>query len=69
MSDTIKEAVKKLDGIDNVQIINKIINVICESKLKAKVIIAIESAGGNIINLHTTEPSLEEVFMKFTEVE
>ena len=69
MSDAIKEAVKKVDGIDDVQIINKIINVICESKLKAKVIIAIASAGGNIINLHTTEPSLEEVFMRFTEVE
>ena len=69
MSDAITEAVKKVDGIDDVQIINKIINVICESKLKAKVIIAIESAGGNIINLHTTEPSLEEVFMRFTEVE
>jgi len=67
MSDAIVDAVKKVKGIDDAQIINKIINVICDSRLRAKVIIAIAKAGGNIINLHTTEPSLEEVFMKFTE--
>ena len=67
MSDGIVEAVKKVDGIGDVQIINKIINVICDPKKKAKVIVAIEKAGGNIINLHTIEPSLEEVFMKYTE--
>lgn len=67
MSDGIVEAVKKIDGIEDVQIINKIINVICDPKKKAKVIVAIEKAGGNIINLHTIEPSLEEVFMRYTE--
>ena len=67
MSDGIVKAVKKVDGIEDVQIINKIINVVCGPKKKAKVIVAIEKAGGNIINLHTIEPSLEEVFMKFTE--
>jgi len=67
MTDKVVKSVKKVEGVDDVQVINKIINVVCESKIRAKVIIAIASAGGNIINLHTTEPSLEEVFMKFTE--
>ena len=67
MSDDIITAVEKIDGLDDVKVINKIINVVCAPKIRAKVILAIASAGGNIINLHTTEPSLEEVFMKFTE--
>ena len=67
ISDKIAKAVKDIEGIADVQVINKILNVICDSKLRAKVILAISSAGGNIINLHTSEPSLEEVFMKFTE--
>jgi ABC-2 type transport system ATP-binding protein len=67
MTDAIKEAVKKIEGIDNVQIINKIINIFCSLKLRGKVIAAIDSAGGNIINLYTSEPSLEEVFMRYTE--
>jgi len=67
MTDKIVESIKKVEGIDDIQVINKIINVICESKIRGKVIIAIAEAGGNITNLHTSEPSLEEVFMKFTE--
>ena len=67
ISDKIIKAVNQIEGINNVQVINKILNVICDSKLRAKIILAISSAGGNIINLHTSEPSLEEVFMKFTE--
>jgi len=67
MTDKIVESVKKVEGIGDIQVINKIINVICESKIRGKVIIAIAEAGGNITNLHTSEPSLEEVFMKFTE--
>ena len=67
MTDKVVESVKKVEGVDDVQVINKIINIVCESKIRAKVIIAIAEADGNIINLHTTEPSLEEVFMKFTE--
>jgi ABC-2 type transport system ATP-binding protein len=65
--DTVSHLRKKVKGVDDVQVINKIINIVCESKIRAKVIIAIAKADGNIINLHTTEPSLEEVFMKFTE--
>jgi len=68
MSNDVVESVKKVQGVDKVERIGKSIDVICDPKTKAKVILAIESAGGNIINLYTREPSLEEVFMRFTEV-
>jgi ABC-type multidrug transport system ATPase subunit len=67
MDDEIKKAIDDVSGIDDIKIINKIINIICDPKVKAKVIVAIEKAGGNIINLHTTDPSLEQVFMRYTE--
>jgi ABC-type uncharacterized transport system ATPase subunit len=35
--------------------------------MKAKVILAISTTGGNIQNIQTKEPSLEEVFMRYTE--
>jgi len=67
MTDKIQKAVRDIDGIENIQIVNKIINIICDPKAKSKVIVAIEKAGGSIINLHTSDPSLEQVFMKYTE--
>jgi len=67
MTKDVVQTVKNLTEIDNVQIINKIINVICDPKQRVNVILSIVKAGGNIVNLHTSEPSLEEVFMKFTE--
>ena len=57
---------KSVDGVDNVKVIGNIIHVICDSKTKADVILAIEKGGGNITNFHTMEPSLEEVFMRYT---
>jgi len=43
------------------------IHVTCNPRSKSKIILAVEEAGGNILNIQTMEPSLEEVFMKFTE--
>ena len=67
ISDKVTESVKKVDGVDKVEIIGRSIEVVCDSKTRGKVILAIATAGGNIINLYTKEPSLEEVFMRFTE--
>ena len=67
LSDSIVKYVKKVQGVEKVEAIGNFLNVVCDSKIKAKVIIAIESAGGNIVNLQTEEASLEEVFMKITE--
>jgi ABC-2 type transport system ATP-binding protein len=67
ISQDVINVVKSMQGVESIEIVNKIINVICSPPLRAKIIVSIESAGGNIINVHTTEPSLEEIFMRFTE--
>ena len=67
MSDIIAEEVKKIQGVDHIDVQGKYMHITCDGKTKAKVITAISSVGGNIVNLQTKEPSLEEVFMKYTE--
>lgn len=69
ISDKIIKSIKNIKGIDKIEVKEKTINVICGSETKARVILATAKAGGNILNLHTRDPSLEEVFMRFTEEE
>ncbi len=68
MTAKIENAVKKLPGIEGIQIKGNNLDIICDGTMKAKVILAITNAGGNIQNIQTKEPSLEEVFMQYTEV-
>jgi ABC-type multidrug transport system ATPase subunit len=63
----IEEAVRKLPGVDQVTVQKNTLQIVCDGAMKAKVILAITNAGGNIQNLQTKEPSLEEVFMRYTE--
>jgi len=67
MSDKVEKAVNQVKGVESIEIVGNKIEILCDPKIKAKVIVAIENAGGNIINLQIKEPSLEEVFMKYTE--
>jgi ABC-type multidrug transport system ATPase subunit len=67
LSSSIEDAVKILPGVEKVQSKGNTLDIICDGAMKAKVILAITSAGGNIQNLQTKEPSLEEVFMRYTE--
>jgi ABC-2 type transport system ATP-binding protein len=67
LNNKIVKAVEKLDGVDFVQVIGVMLHVTCDQKTKSKIIVAVEKAGGNIVNVQTMEPSLEEVFMRFTE--
>jgi ABC-2 type transport system ATP-binding protein len=67
MSSSIEDAIKKLPGVERVQSKGNTLDIICDGAMKAKVILAITDAGGNIQNLQTKEPSLEEVFMRYTE--
>jgi ABC-2 type transport system ATP-binding protein len=67
MTPAIETAVKKLPGVDSVQAKGNILEIICDGAMKAKVILAVSTVGGNIQNLQTKEPSLEEVFMRYTE--
>ncbi|MEA3457247.1 MAG: ABC transporter ATP-binding protein [Candidatus Thermoplasmatota archaeon] len=66
-SKKVVKAIKTLDGVDHVEVIGVMLHIECDPKSKSKIIIAVEKAGGNIINIQTMEPSLEEVFMRFTE--
>lgn len=67
LSSSIEDAVKKLPGVARVESKGNTLDILCDGAMKAKVILAITNAGGNIQNLQTKEPSLEEVFMRYTE--
>jgi ABC-2 type transport system ATP-binding protein len=67
LSDKIVKVVKKVKGVEKAEIVDGSLEILCDRKIRAKVIVAVEKAGGNIINLLSEEPTLEEVFMKFTE--
>ncbi|MBN2603448.1 MAG: ABC transporter ATP-binding protein [Candidatus Thermoplasmatota archaeon] len=66
ISNEVVEAVKKVQGVEKVDVKGKNIDIICDPKSKSKVILAVEKAGGSVINIQTKEPSLEEVFLKVT---
>ncbi len=67
LSPVIEEAVRKLPGVDHVESKGNTLEIVCDGAMKAKVILAITNAGALIQNLQTKEPSLEEVFMRYTE--
>ena len=67
ISEKIVESVKKVKGVEKVEAIGVMIHITCNQKAKSKIIISVEKAGGDIVNIQTKEPSLEEVFMRFTE--
>ena len=68
LNEKIENAVRNLLGVDKVTAQKNTLEILCDGTMKAKVILAITTAGGNIQNLQTKEPSLEEVFMRYTEV-
>lgn len=68
MKPAIEEALRALPGVESLQVKGNVLEIICDATMKAKVILAISTAGGNIQNLQTKEPSLEEVFMRYTGV-
>lgn len=67
ISDEVVKSIKAVEGVESAKIIGVMIHVVCDPKTKSKIILAAEKAGGNILNIQTMDPSLEEVFMKFTE--
>jgi ABC-2 type transport system ATP-binding protein len=67
LNEKIESAVRKLPGVEKVTAQKNTLEIICDGAMKAKVILAITNAGGTIQNLQTKEPSLEEVFMRYTE--
>jgi len=67
MDENIVKAVESLDGVQRVEPIGVMLHITCDPKSKSKIIIAVEQSGGNIVNITTMEPTLEEVFMRLTE--
>jgi len=67
MSPAIEKAVRKVPKVEQVTVTGNTLEILCDAGTKAAVILAISQAGGNIVNLQMKEPSLEEVFMRYTE--
>jgi len=60
-------SLRSMKGIEKMDIKGNTLEIICNPEKRAKVIVAIEKAGINVINIKTKEPDLEEVFMRYTE--
>ena len=67
ITDDIVEAVEQIKDVEHVETKRNTLEVTCLPAAKAHVILSIVQAGGNIMNLQIKEPSLEDVFMRFTE--
>ncbi|MCK5159208.1 MAG: ATP-binding cassette domain-containing protein [Candidatus Heimdallarchaeota archaeon] len=67
VTEPIIQAVEKVNGVSNIHQYKNNLEVMCPAEEKASVIIAVSKAGGVIKNIRTKEPSLEDVFMRFTE--
>ena len=67
MNQKIKTAIEKIPGVERVETHEKITIVLCDPELRSNVVVAASKAGADIRDLWTMDPSLEDVFMKFTE--
>jgi len=67
ISDKVIKSLEKVKGVEKIKIRGNKLEIICNAEIRAKVVVAIEKAKGNILNIQTAEPTLEEIFMKFTE--
>ena len=61
------ETVREIAGVEKVIAHGKILEVVCNPEAKAEVVLKIGGMGEKIINIITEEPSLEDVFLKYTE--
>ena len=59
--------IKKIKGVRDAKIKDNILEVQCDPTVKAQIITALEDKEVGITNFTTVEPSLEEVFLKYTE--
>ncbi|MEM0492684.1 MAG: ABC transporter ATP-binding protein [Candidatus Thermoplasmatota archaeon] len=66
VSDNIIQSLRGIDGVIDYKVINRIIHVTCKPNVYAKIIVAVVNAGGNIVNIQTLMPSLEEIFLRYT---
>lgn len=60
---------ESLDGVFSVKQVNDKLEVFCRKNMKANVILTLSKKKATILDIHTMDPSLEEVFMRFTEAD
>jgi len=65
----VPEVINNLKGVESASAKDDVLFITCESKIRVKVISALEEAGFEIYNIKTIEPSLEEAFMKLITME
>jgi ABC-type multidrug transport system ATPase subunit len=66
VSEGIIQSLKSVNGVLDYKVFNRTVHVTCKPDVYAKVILAVSNAGGNIVNIQTQIPSLEEIFLRFT---
>ncbi len=60
----IPEIIKKIDGIESIDIKNDVLFITCDSVARINIISEIKDKGFEVKDIKTIEPSLEEAFMK-----
>jgi ABC-type multidrug transport system ATPase subunit len=60
---------KAIDGVSSVEQYRNTLDVFCKKEVKATVIFTLLNKKANILDIHTMDPSLEDVFMHFTEAD
>lgn len=67
VKENIVSHIKKIKGVRDAKIKDNFLEVQCDPGVKAQIITALEDNEVGITNFTTVEPSLEEVFLKYTE--
>lgn len=66
-SEELVENIKNIDGVHDARLTNRTITVRCNPQSKTTIVKYLEEIGADIVDFKTEEPSLEEVFLRFTE--
>jgi ABC-2 type transport system ATP-binding protein len=61
------EVIESIDGVFSVKLEKNTLEVFCKKQSKAEVIRTLHKNNVTILDIQTVDPSLEEVFMRFTE--
>jgi ABC-type uncharacterized transport system ATPase subunit len=62
-------ALEEIDGVFSVKQEKNTLEVFCRKEVKAKVVLTLSKKRATIKDIQTMDPSLEEVFMRFTEAD
>jgi ABC-2 type transport system ATP-binding protein len=66
-SEELVERIRGVDGVRDARLIDRTIVIRCDPQTKTAIVKFLEDTGADIVDFKTEEPSLEEVFLRFTE--